>query len=238
MERVLCICGHRYTGSGHRSHRKKAHVRCCETIFVGEAWLKHRNTTGHNGEKVSTWTKRLASYCERVECKLGCGSTLQRDRLKRHHESKHYRCTDCDRILISTGKKEHERSTKHASYMVVPSLDREQLGAVMGTSTQKTDEPIMPRESTETVQMRTKYGSMIQDLLRECRNSKNSQLGHTRWEDSLTLLNRIFPSDRDIPIARIGPISTMADDAGVWYTTEDDIEESWPKTSSCTNPRW
>ena len=40
----------------------------------------------------------------------------------------------------------------------------------------------------------------------------------------MTLLNRIFPSDRDIPIARIGPISTMADDAGVWYTTEDDIE--------------
>ncbi|KAJ6436833.1 putative AC transposase [Purpureocillium lavendulum] len=83
----------------------------------------------------------------------------------------------------------------------------------------------MPRESIETVQMRTKYGSMIQDLLRECRNSKNSQLGHTRWDDSLTLLNRIFPSDRDIPIARIGPISTMADDADVWYTTEDDIEK-------------
>ncbi|OAQ61325.1 C6 transcription factor [Purpureocillium lilacinum] len=82
----------------------------------------------------------------------------------------------------------------------------------------------MPRESIETVQMRTKYGSMIQDLLRECRNSKNSQLSHTRWEDSLTLLNRIFPSDRDIPIARIGPITTTADDADVWYTTEDDIE--------------
>jgi len=108
--------------------------------------------------------------------------------------------------------------------MLVPSLDREHADAVVGTSTQRTHEPGMPRESIETVQMRTKYGSMIQDLLRECRNSKNSQLGHTRWEDSLTLLNRIFPSDRDIPIARIGPISTMADDAGVWYTTEDDIE--------------
>ena len=89
MERVLCICGHRYTGSGHRSHRKKAHVRCCETIFVGEAWLKHHNTTGHNGEKVSTWTKRPARYREKVECELGCGLALQRDRMKRHHKSEH-----------------------------------------------------------------------------------------------------------------------------------------------------
>ena len=108
--------------------------------------------------------------------------------------------------------------------MLFPSLDREHAGAAAAASTQRTHEPGMPRESIETVQMRTKYGSMIQDLLRECRNSKNSQLGHTRWEDSLTLLNRIFPSDRDIPIARIGPISTTADDADVWYTTEDDIE--------------
>ena len=224
MERVLCICGHRYTASGHRSHRKKAHVRCCETIFVGEAWLKHHNTTGHNGEKVSTWTKRPARYREKVECELGCGLALQRDRMKRHHKSEYYRCTECDRIFISTGKKEHEHSTKHVSYMLFPSLDREHAGAAAAASTQRTHEPGMPRESIETVQMRTKYGSMIQDLLRECRNSKNSQLGHTRWEDSLTLLNRIFPSDRDIPIARIGPISTTADDADVWYTTEDDIE--------------
>ncbi|OAQ58025.1 hypothetical protein VFPFJ_11694 [Purpureocillium lilacinum] len=145
--------------------------------------------------------------------------------MKRHHKSEHYRCTECDRIFISTGKKEHEHSTKHVSYMLVPSLDREHAGAAAAASTQRTYEPRMPRESIETVQMRTKYGSMIQDLLRECRNSKNSQLGHTRWENSLTLLNRIFPSDRDIPIARIGPISTMADDADVWYATEDDIEK-------------
>ena len=224
MERVLCICGHRYTASGHRSHRKKAHVRCCETIFVGEAWLKHHNTTGHNGEKVSTWTKRPARYREKVECELGCGLALQRDRMKRHHKSEHYRCTECDRIFISTGKKEHEHSTKHVSYMLFPSLDREHAGAAAAASTQRTHEPGMPRESIETVQIRTKYGSMIQDLLQECRKSKNSQLGHTRWEDSLTLLNRIFPSNRDIPIARIGPISTTADDAAVWYTTEDDIE--------------
>ena len=199
-------------------------VRYCETIFVGEAWLKHHNTTGHNGEKVSTWTKRPARYREKVECELGCGLALQRDRMKRHHKSEYYRCTECDRIFISTGKKEHEHSTKHVSYMLVPSLDREHADAVVGTSTQRTHEPGMPRESIETVQIRTKYGSMIQDLLQECRKSKNSQLGHTRWEDSLTLLNRIFPSNRDIPIARIGPISTTADDAAVWYTIEDDIE--------------
>ncbi|KAJ6436925.1 transposase-like protein [Purpureocillium lavendulum] len=83
----------------------------------------------------------------------------------------------------------------------------------------------MPRESIETAQMRSKYGSLIQDLLRECRNSKRSQASPTRWDDSLALLNRIFPSDRDIPIARIGPISAMADDPDVWYTTEDEIEK-------------
>ena len=64
-------------------------VRYCETIFVGEAWLKHHNTTGHNGEKVSTWTKRPARYREKVECELGCGLALQRDRMKRHHKSEH-----------------------------------------------------------------------------------------------------------------------------------------------------
>ncbi|ODA77627.1 hypothetical protein RJ55_07256 [Drechmeria coniospora] len=72
--------------------------------------------------------------------------------------------------------------------------------------------------------MRTKYNSLVQDLLRKCRNSKHSRPSNTRWDDSLAILDRILPSDRNIPIARIGPISTVADGADVWSTTEDDIE--------------
>ncbi|KAJ6445231.1 LOW QUALITY PROTEIN: hypothetical protein O9K51_03637 [Purpureocillium lavendulum] len=96
----------------------------------------------------------------------------------------------------------------------------------MKTSTQTTDEPTVLRESihVDTARMRTKYSSLVQHLLQECRNSKHSQLGNTRWDDSLVLLNRLFPSDRDIPIARIGSISPMADDIDVFYTTEDDME--------------
>ncbi|ODA84314.1 hypothetical protein RJ55_02834 [Drechmeria coniospora] len=84
--------------------------------------------------------------------------------------------------------------------------------------------------------MRTKYNSLIQDLLRECRNSKHSRPSNTRWDDSLAILDQIFPSDRDIPIARIGPISSVADDAGVWYTTEDDIENLTDQGSILQKP--
>ena len=133
MERVLCICGHRYTASGHRSHWKKAYLRCCDTIFVCEAWLNHHSTTGHNGVKVNTWTKTGSL--------LGYGLALQRDRMERCHKSEHDRCTECHRIFIYTDKKEHEHSTKHVSYMLVPPLDQEHAGAVATTSTHRTYEP-------------------------------------------------------------------------------------------------
>ena len=83
--------------------------------------------------------------------------------------------------------------------------------------------------------MRTKYGSVIHDLLRECRNSKNARPGDTRWDDSLAFLNRSFPSDRDIPIAN-RPLSTMADDADVWYTTEGDLEKIMDQNFMLSKP--
>ncbi|KDN60765.1 hypothetical protein CSUB01_05957 [Colletotrichum sublineola] len=73
---------------------------------------------------------------------------------------------------------------------------------------------------------RDKYGRLIQELLSECREAKHRcQSIHTRWFQSLELLERLFPDGRDIPFARIGTISDLPD-SDVWYVTEEELAQA------------
>lgn len=83
---------------------RKSTLVCGGTIHVGAKWFAHHNATGHTGEKLRLSQKRHGHYREQVDCEIGCGLSLQHDRIRRPQKLAHYRCIECDAGFIATCK--------------------------------------------------------------------------------------------------------------------------------------
>ncbi|KDN70414.1 hypothetical protein CSUB01_11680 [Colletotrichum sublineola] len=114
-------------------------------------------------------------------------------------------------------------STGHTSYEDAKLPTAKQATSTEVTPSVKAGISPIAFASTFEQTIRSKYDGLIQELLSECREAKRHCPSiHTRWFQSLDLLERLFPDGRDIPFAQIST-SSDSPNGDVWYTTEEEL---------------